>query len=87
VRTTRQFQIEASLPDAIANGEIEVYFQPIMDTVRDCIAGFEALARWRHPNWAPYRRPSSSALPPARAISARSRNACCARPAQPFCRT
>lgn len=49
VRTTRQFQIEASLPDAIANGEIEVYFQPIMDTVRDCIAGFEALARWQHP--------------------------------------
>ena len=49
VRTTRQFQIEASLPDAIARGEIEVYFQPIMDTARHCIAGFEALARWQHP--------------------------------------
>jgi diguanylate cyclase (GGDEF)-like protein len=49
VRTTRQFQIEASLPDAIARGEIEVYFQPIMDTASHCIAGFEALARWQHP--------------------------------------
>ncbi|MFD2752528.1 putative bifunctional diguanylate cyclase/phosphodiesterase [Comamonas terrae] len=49
VRTTRQFQIEASLPDAIARGEIEVYFQPILDTTRGCIAGFEALARWQHP--------------------------------------
>ncbi|GGH61115.1 hypothetical protein GCM10010975_24490 [Comamonas phosphati] len=50
VRTTRQFQIEARLPDAIARGEIEVYFQPIMDTARSCIAGFEALARWQHPD-------------------------------------
>jgi diguanylate cyclase (GGDEF)-like protein len=48
-RATRQFQIEASLPDAIARGEIEVYFQPIMDTALNRIAGFEALARWKHP--------------------------------------
>lgn len=48
-RTARQFQIEVSLPDAIERDEIEVYFQPIMDTARDCIAGFEALARWQHP--------------------------------------
>lgn len=48
-RAARQFQIEASLPDAIERGEIEVYFQPITDTERNCIAGFEALARWQHP--------------------------------------
>lgn len=48
-RAARQFQIEASLPDAIARGEIEVYFQPIMDSVLNHIAGFEALARWKHP--------------------------------------
>ena len=54
-RAARQFQIEASLPEAIARGEIEVYYQPIHDVRRDCIAGFEALARWRHPDlgWIP----------------------------------
>ena len=48
-RTVRQFQIEASLPEAIERGEIAVHFQPIVDAERGCIAGFEALARWQHP--------------------------------------
>ncbi len=48
-RAVRQFQIEASLPEAIERGDIAVHFQPIVDTERGCIAGFEALARWQHP--------------------------------------
>lgn len=47
-RSARQFQIESALPDAIAKGDIEIYYQPIIDTQRGCIAGFEALSRWKH---------------------------------------
>ncbi len=54
-RAARQFQIEAALPEAIEQGQIEVHYQPIHDIERGCIAGFEALARWRHPElgWVP----------------------------------
>ena len=54
-RAARQFQLEAALPEAIERGDIEVHYQPIHDIGRDCIAGFEALARWRHPElgWVP----------------------------------
>ena len=48
-RAVRQFELEASLPAALEQGEITVDFQPIVDAVRGHIAGFEALARWRHP--------------------------------------
>jgi diguanylate cyclase (GGDEF)-like protein len=40
--------IEASLDDAIRNGEIEPHFQPLIDLVHDTITGFEVLARWKH---------------------------------------
>src|SRR6185312_4666669 len=30
-------------------GEFEVYYQPIVEVARRQIRGFEALARWRHP--------------------------------------
>ena len=34
---------------AIANDEIEVYYQPIVDLSNRRVRGVEALARWRHP--------------------------------------
>jgi diguanylate cyclase (GGDEF)-like protein len=39
----------ADLTRALANREIEVYFQPIADARSGAISGLEALARWRHP--------------------------------------
>jgi len=37
------------LRDAIINNRLEVYLQPIWDLGRNCLAGAESLARWRHP--------------------------------------
>ncbi|WP_192034821.1 EAL domain-containing protein [Halomonas sp. YLGW01] len=34
---------------AFEGGEIELHFQPVLDLANDEIIGFEALARWRHP--------------------------------------
>jgi diguanylate cyclase (GGDEF)-like protein len=44
-----ELALEADLRRAIAGDEIEVLFQPIADLNTMDIAGFEALARWRHP--------------------------------------
>jgi len=41
--------IERDLRNAIANRQIEVWFQPRFETQNLRITGFEALARWRHP--------------------------------------
>ncbi|WP_246164135.1 bifunctional diguanylate cyclase/phosphodiesterase [Blastochloris sulfoviridis] len=42
-------EIETDLRTAIERGELELHYQPIIDLRDDCVAGFEALARWRHP--------------------------------------
>tara|TARA_Y100000815_G_scaffold255501_1_gene262419 strand:+ start:586 stop:2163 length:1578 start_codon:yes stop_codon:yes gene_type:complete len=42
-------ELEAHLRDAIADGQILPYFQPVMSLCRSRIIGFEALARWEHP--------------------------------------
>jgi len=31
------------------HSQLEMFYQPIIDVRRNCISGFEALARWRHP--------------------------------------
>jgi diguanylate cyclase (GGDEF)-like protein len=41
--------IERDLRRALTNGEFEVWFQPRFETRQLRITGFEALARWRHP--------------------------------------
>ena len=41
--------LEADLRRAIDRHEIEVHYQPIVELETRIIAGFEALARWRHP--------------------------------------
>ncbi len=48
-RTAQRFTIESGLRHAIENGELEVYYQPIMHLATDKIAGMEALLRWEHP--------------------------------------
>jgi diguanylate cyclase (GGDEF)-like protein/PAS domain S-box-containing protein len=42
-------QLETDLRHALERGEIHPYFQPIVDLRSGKITGFEALARWRHP--------------------------------------
>ena len=44
-----ELSLESDLRRAISNDEIEVHYQPISYLNTMEIAGFEALARWRHP--------------------------------------
>ena len=48
-RTAQRFTIESALRHAIDNGELEVFYQPIMTLSTGHIAGMEALLRWKHP--------------------------------------
>ena len=45
----RQFELEQRLPQAIADNELVVYFQPKVRLADYRIVGFEALVRWDHP--------------------------------------
>ncbi|MFM2371550.1 MAG: hypothetical protein RIS85_1272 [Pseudomonadota bacterium] len=42
-------QMEEDLRDAVANGGLELYYQPVVQTSTEKITGFEALLRWSHP--------------------------------------
>ncbi|MCJ2186012.1 EAL domain-containing protein [Novosphingobium beihaiensis] len=42
-------ELEEDLRDAIANGALELHYQPQVRTVTEKITGFEALLRWKHP--------------------------------------
>ena len=41
--------LELDLRKAFANGEFELYYQPLINLSENQISGFEALVRWRHP--------------------------------------
>jgi EAL domain-containing protein (putative c-di-GMP-specific phosphodiesterase class I)/PAS domain-containing protein/GGDEF domain-containing protein len=45
----RYYDILHAFPFAIADKEIRVLFQPVVDTVTGAIVGAEALSRWNHP--------------------------------------
>ncbi len=42
-------ELEQDLRDAIAKGELELYYQPVVYAANEKIVGFEALMRWNHP--------------------------------------
>ncbi|MFN3552796.1 MAG: EAL domain-containing protein, partial [Novosphingobium meiothermophilum] len=42
-------KMEEDLRDAVANGGLELYYQPVVQTTTEKITGFEALLRWNHP--------------------------------------
>ena len=48
-RMTARRILESDLRKALANDELEVHYQPIVDLRQDRIKGCEALLRWRHP--------------------------------------
>jgi len=44
-----QQELASALGDAIESGELEVWYQPIVDLMEERLLGFEALVRWRRP--------------------------------------
>ncbi len=42
-------QLEEDLRDAIAKGELQLFYQPVISMESGEISGFEALLRWHHP--------------------------------------
>ncbi len=42
-------QLEEDLRDAVARGEMQMHYQPVVSMATDRISGFEALMRWQHP--------------------------------------
>ncbi|QIQ88082.1 MAG: EAL domain-containing protein [Erythrobacter sp.] len=42
-------ELEKDLREAIARGELELYYQPVVYAASETIVGFEALMRWNHP--------------------------------------
>jgi diguanylate cyclase (GGDEF)-like protein len=57
---TERREIETDLRAALEQGELELHYQPIISLADNRICGFEALARWRHPE--------KGMIPPARFI-------------------
>jgi diguanylate cyclase (GGDEF)-like protein/PAS domain S-box-containing protein len=48
-RASTRIELEADLRDALATGQIELRFQPVVNTRTGDVVGFEALSRWHHP--------------------------------------
>jgi diguanylate cyclase (GGDEF)-like protein/PAS domain S-box-containing protein len=48
-RVSERLQLEVDLRRALSRQEFQVHFQPIISLDNWCIVGFEALARWKHP--------------------------------------
>ncbi|MFC3711803.1 putative bifunctional diguanylate cyclase/phosphodiesterase [Sphingoaurantiacus capsulatus] len=44
-----RFELEADLRHAIEREELRLYYQPLVDLRTGRVSGFEALARWQHP--------------------------------------
>ena len=47
---TNRFAIETDLRRAIASGALDLHYQPLIDLDTGELSGFEALARWQHPD-------------------------------------
>ncbi|MGA9867704.1 MAG: GGDEF domain-containing phosphodiesterase, partial [Acetobacteraceae bacterium] len=41
--------LELDLRQALADGQFELHYQPLIDLRRNAVSGFEALVRWAHP--------------------------------------
>jgi diguanylate cyclase (GGDEF)-like protein/PAS domain S-box-containing protein len=50
-RAVRRLAYETDLRHAIDRGELELHYQPIVDLRDGVVRGFEALIRWRHPEY------------------------------------
>jgi predicted signal transduction protein with EAL and GGDEF domain len=70
-KVAEKLALEADLRHAIGEGQLSVHFQPIYELEPYKLSGFEALARWVHPQRGPSARPCSSRWPRNRATSRR----------------
>lgn len=48
-RLTEKKSFEADLKQALRNGELQLFYQPQVNTITRAICGYEALLRWFHP--------------------------------------
>jgi diguanylate cyclase (GGDEF)-like protein/PAS domain S-box-containing protein len=48
-RVLRRLTVEHELRGAVADGQLELHLQPLIDMSDGRLRGFEALVRWRHP--------------------------------------
>lgn len=55
-----RFSLEQDLRRAVANEELTLHYQPVVDVARGCMVAAEALVRWQHP--------VLGAIPPARFV-------------------
>ena len=46
-------EIEEDLRDALARGELQMHYQPVVRSTDNMVSGFEALMRWNHPERGP----------------------------------
>jgi diguanylate cyclase (GGDEF)-like protein len=49
VELHREAEFRVAMANALVNGELELYYQPVIDIPNGRVAGFEALARWQRP--------------------------------------
>ena len=56
-------ELEHDLRKALASGQFELHYQPVLNLASNDITGVEALVRWHHPERAWFRRASSSRWP------------------------
>ena len=59
-RAQEESDIESGLRGAIANDQLEIHYQPIVNLQTRCVEGFEALMRWR--------RADGSYIPPGKFV-------------------
>lgn len=52
-RVQRRREMEVDLRQALANDELELRYQPLINVSTLAVTGFEALLRWRHPDKGP----------------------------------
>jgi EAL domain-containing protein (putative c-di-GMP-specific phosphodiesterase class I) len=48
-QAVRRLQVEVELREALAGGQLDVHYQPILDVASRRLVALEALVRWQHP--------------------------------------